>query len=167
MKTHAPVLAISLVTGIVATLAGGPALALSCLPADVRQSYTQVAEARETYVVLHGTFDFDVLDLPERDLSDPNPEEISFPARFTGEALGKGGFGGDYALDMTVTLNCLGPWCAGQPAPGEALAFVQKTATGLVLGLGPCGGHHFAAPDPEQVAAVEACHAAGTCTASE
>ena len=161
MKTFAPLLTAALV----GALSSGPALALSCLPADVRQSYTQVAEASETYVVLLGEFDFKDLKLPERDLSDPDPEEISFPARFTGQALGDDGFGGDYMLDMTVTLNCLGPWCAGQPAPGEALAFVQKTATGLVLGLGPCGGQHFAAPDPAQIEAVEACHTAGECSA--
>ncbi|PJE30255.1 hypothetical protein SAMN06297129_0890 [Pseudooceanicola antarcticus] len=163
MKSPIPALVTGLWAGLVASLAAGPALALSCVPIGVGQSYNELSAAPGDYVVLLGDFDFEKIELPEQDLRNPDPEEVRFPARFTGQVLDDDGFGGDFALDLTVLLRCFGPWCAGQPDPGEALAFVQKTATGLVLGLGPCDGRHFSRPEPSDIALIEACHAQGAC----
>lgn len=156
----------TLLLALVASLAAGPALALSCVPMNVAHSYTDTAAAPGDFVVLHGHFDFEKIKLPESDLSNPDPEEISFPARFSGEVLGEDGFGGSYEMQLTVTLRCFGPWCASQPAPGPALAFVQKTATGLVLGVGPCDGRYFSSPAPADIALIETCHAGGACPSS-
>ncbi|MGI3163805.1 hypothetical protein [Pseudooceanicola sp. 200-1SW] len=135
------------------------ASALSCLPPDAVASYLRADQAAETYVVLLGDFRFDAPSLPEPDLSNPTPEEHRFPARFEGQALGPEGFTGSYALEMEVTLTCAGPWCAGVPADGAGLAFVEMTETGYDLRLGPCGGQYFATPDPAVTDRIAACHA--------
>lgn len=143
------------------------ASALSCLPPDAVASYQRADQAPETYVVLLGDFRFDPPKLPERDLTDPNPEEHRFPAQFEGQALGPEGFTGSYALDMEVTLTCAGPWCAGVPAGGAGLAFVEMTETGYDLRLGPCGGQYFSAPEPAVTDRIAACHAGDAGCAAE
>ena len=47
---------------------GGPALALSCLPPDVAETYRRAAEAEEAYIVVQGRLEFDPARLPSTDM---------------------------------------------------------------------------------------------------
>ena len=48
----------------------------------------------------------------------------------------------------------------------EIEADVIVTATGLVLGVGPCDGRYFSSPAPADIALIETCHAGGACPSS-
>ncbi|WP_163848654.1 hypothetical protein [Pseudooceanicola aestuarii] len=153
-----------LALSLAATLLAGQAQALSCMRPDAARSYTRAAEAAEPYVVLLGTLTHQSGPLPERDLSDPDPEERSFAARFEGHALAKRGFSTRFATPLTLELTCAGPWCAGLPEQeGEVLAFVEQRAEGYHLRLDPCGGTLFPDPEASTVRQVTRCHGTNTC----
>ena len=145
----------------------GPALALSCVPHDVADVYTQAAEAEEAYIVVHGRLHFDGSRLPETDLSNQQaiPPETRIPARITGKALSRNGF--DMAFDRRIMLNvqCFGPWCAGAVPDTECLAFLRKTASGYRLSVTPCGGFGFAKPSAAMLDTVIGCFRGAPCKA--
>lgn len=150
---------------LAATLIAGQAQALSCIRPDVARSYTEAADTTVPYIVILGTLTHSSGPLPERDLTDPDPEEQSFPARFSGKALDSSGFGTDFSTRLTLELGCAGPWCAGLPdRSGEILAFVERRDSGYVLRMGPCGGNFFPVPTGVMINKVEACHTGGDCT---
>ncbi len=138
-------------------LVSGQASALSCMRPDVARAFNWASASDQSYVALLGRFDFEATERPEpRDIN--NPVELSFDARFFGQALGAEGFGPVGDLDVTVVFACMGPWCGGLPDTGEeTLAFVERSDAGYVLRAGPCGAEAFVNPSAEDVARVEAC----------
>jgi len=147
-------------------LAGGPALALSCMRPDVAISYQRAAEADETYVVVEGVVEFDARLLPKRDVANDN-RDIEIPAMITGKALTKGGFRAPFSQAITLRSECFGPWCGGAK-PGVAyLVFLQRDeAGGYVMRADPCGSWVFAEPSAKQLGRVEACMAGKGCEAA-
>ena len=116
---------------------GGPALALSCLPPDVAETYRRAAEAEETYIVVQGRLKFDPARLPSTDMiPQQKPAHTLIPARLTGQALTKGGF--DQAFDRAITLDvqCFGSWCASAGHPDPTPAMLDKALE--CLQGGPC-----------------------------
>ncbi len=145
----------------------GQASALSCLPHSVQAAYQNAAEAEDVYVVIHGKLSFDKDLLPVTDWDDQmnTPDSTPIPARISGKMLTATGFDRPAFLNLTFDVRCYGPWCASGVAGADYLAFVKQTPTGYVLETNPCGGFAFATPSPEQIQAVEACHAGKSCDA--
>lgn len=146
---------------------GSPALALSCLRPDVAQSFLNVQDADETYVIVHGILSFDQNLIPERDLSDPDVQDTRLPARFEGTALSKSGFDTVFKRNITVTLQCFGPWCGGAASDAEYLAFVEKNGADYVMRIDPCGSFVFPEPTLKQIKQAEQCMAGRACTPAE
>ena len=143
----------------------GPAVALSCLPVSVADSYREAAAAEETYIVVHGRLEFDTSRLPKVDLDaqDQTPPQTDIPARLSGKFLSKDGFQGDFDRAITVRALCFGPWC-GQPVSGaDYMAFLEETPKGYVLSSSPCGGFDFAKPTPDMLRTVTQCMQGGVC----
>ncbi|MHA6264708.1 hypothetical protein ACXYMO_16040 [Arenibacterium sp. CAU 1754] len=143
-----------------------PAFALSCLRPDAAATFRRVADAPETYVVLHGHLIFDEAKLPKRPRvapSDgPRPTQ-SVMARFKGQALNTRGFGTPFDREIRVDLTCAGAWCAAIENEERYLAFVERRAEGFVLNVDPCYSDLFPAPEPKVLKQMQSCFSGGPC----
>lgn len=142
-----------------------PALALSCLPHSLEASYQEAAQAEETYVVVHGRLTFDAEDLPEVDLQNQQntPAMTRIDARLEGMSMRHSGFDLPFEQNVTIALECYGPWCAQAQTGQDVLAFLRKEAEGYVLATNPCGGMLFHAPDTDMLDRVQACFDGAPC----
>jgi hypothetical protein len=132
----------------------GQAQALSCLRADVARTFGWASEAKEHYVVLQGAFTFSP---PAEDLTDMNDRQsVRLPATFSGQYLGANGFVAAPTLDVTLRLECFGPWCGSIENNEDTLAFVEQTEDGYVLNVDPCFSTVFA-PNDANVQSVLSC----------
>ncbi|WP_297771499.1 hypothetical protein [uncultured Roseovarius sp.] len=144
----------------------GPTLALSCLPHDVARTYLRASEAEEPYIVVHGRLLFDAERLPETDMQDQRkPPHTLIPARITGQALTRSGFDLDFDREITLDVQCFGPWCAGAVPGIDHLGFLERREDGYVLTLEPCGGMSHPEPTPEMLQRVLRCYQGGACAA--
>lgn len=146
-------------------LLAGPALALSCLPPDVARTYLKLQEARETYLVVHGTLTFDASGLPrtKSEYRADAPASTPIPARLTGEALSQEGFTTPFDRRITLDLRCLGPWCAGGRSGMEIMAFVKRGASGYAATLDPCYSTVFVDPTDQMLEQALSCMRGGDC----
>ena len=135
----------------------GQAKALSCVRPDVAHSYERAAQAEERFIILLGTFAFG--DVPSSQTGNINqPREVEVRSRFEGAYLTQEGFVEAPTLAVDLNFTCAASWCGSLTSDGaEVLAFVEQTATGYELHVGPCGGTAFRAPTPEQIAQVQSC----------
>lgn len=149
-------------------LACSPALALSCLPPDVARTYAHAAEAEAPYIVVHGTLSFDADLLPDTDMRDQRkPPHTLIPARMTGQALTRSGFNLDIDREITLDVQCFGPWCAGAVPGVDHLGFLERRETGYVLTLDPCGGMAHPEPTAAMLDTVQRCFRDGGCEQPE
>lgn len=149
---------------LVALMFAGQAMALSCVPQDIKRTFTQAHEAEEIFVVVHGRVSFDADLLPKTDLADQTmPQSTDIPARIEGVALTRKGFGPAFAQDITLSVLCFGPWCGGMVPDIEQLTFLQRTEAGYVLQINPCGGMAFPEPTEDMLDTVATCFRRGTC----
>ena len=144
----------------------GPALALSCMPADVARSYNEAAASDKSYVVVHGTLEFDEAKLPEVDINhqDQAPPHVDIAARLRGKSLSRDGFETDFDRPITLRALCYGPWCGRAVTGIEYLSFVEKTEDGYVLSVTPCGGFEFAEPTKTMLDKAVQCFRGESCT---
>ncbi|WP_394198697.1 hypothetical protein [Litoreibacter albidus] len=138
----------------------GPASALSCSATHPVAAYNAVANAEESFVILHGEFDFDVKKVP--DVNAP-PVEARIPTQFTGKLLTGDGFTDDVEVAVTLALSCVGPWCARVSPKTDYLAYVLQAEEELIFSVDPCYAFAFSNPADEYIEAIEQCAAGGEC----
>ena len=140
-------------------LLAGPVLALSCMRPDVAYTFSQLEAAEEFYMVVHGRLTFDEGGLPvtDWDNQEDTPPSTPLPARLTGRSLSSSGFVTPFDHDITLDVQCFGPWCASAASGTEILAFVELRGDGYVFTLDPCYFHGFADPTPDMLDQVQAC----------
>ena len=142
----------------------GPAASLSCMRPDVARTYGYAAEAKETYIVVHGTLKFNDQKLPQ-DHYNNNPQNLKIKARLSGKSLSQSGFKSDFDRAITLEVNCLGPWCGNATSGVPYLAFLRKEGSAYALAVDPCGGMGFAQPSHKMLRRVHQCMKGGPCTA--
>ena len=151
---------------ILALLSPLPALALSCVAADVETSFARHDAAEETYVVVHGRLTFEQTALPKGMLPDKKPPELTrVPAHLRGSSLTEAGFVLPFDHDLTLEVACLGPWCGSAGNGRSVLAFVRKGAEGFAIEVSPCGGALFEEPKPAMLKEAKRCLTEGNCQA--
>ncbi len=145
-------------------LAAGPVLALSCIRPDVANTYERAVETEEIYVVVHGTLTFDQTRVPDNDLSNQNRPDTLIPARLKGVSLSRDGFVTPFDRIISVFLQCFGPWCGGATSGAEYLSFLERTETGYVMTIDPCGSWIFPEPTKVQLDLTISCMRGERCT---
>lgn len=155
MARIVPALAIAL------AFQGQPVLALSCMRPDAVAMYQRAAEADARYIIVHGAF---LRDGPYRPLlSEPEAEGMGIPyvydALFYGDIGSRVGFRTPAELEVTVAVDCLGPWCGTPPADGQdVLAFLQVDGNGdYFLMVEACPTWVMTAPGQEAMDRIAAC----------
>lgn len=143
------------------SLLAGPATALSCQAPNAVAAYNFVAEAEESFVILRGEFDFDPKKVP--DVNGP-AVPVSLATAFKGKLLTGDGFTDEVEVPVTLTLGCIGPWCARVSPKTDYMAFVLQTDDRLIFRVEPCYQFAFANPSDEAIAQIEQCAAGGDCT---
>lgn len=135
--------------------------ALSCTQPDVAASFTAAVQSEARYTVLWGRFSFtqDTATAPTREGQAPDP----FVVHFQGQGLSANGFVDVSPRNITIAIGCAGPWCGSFAPETEALAFVERTADGDVLRVGPCAQWVFQDPSRADIAKVEACMHGDAC----
>lgn len=148
-----------------AVLVAGQAAALSCIRPDLARSFNEAAASDKTYVVLFGTFDFNLRDLPQVDWDRQQDVQPDNPirARFTGDSLSRKGFVPSSIRRVTINAQCFGPWCSSIATDTPYLAFVEKNGNAYTLAVSPCGGRAFGNPGQAQLDLVTTCFQGGPC----
>ncbi|WP_338549303.1 hypothetical protein [Roseovarius phycicola] len=152
------------VLAVLAMFVAGPALALSCIRPDVANTYKRAAEAEEIYVVIHGTLTFDQTLAPDNDLTNQNRPDTLIPARLNGTSLSRDGFVSTFRRNISLVLQCFGPWCGGAVSGAEYLAFLQKTDAGYRMIIDPCGSLVFPEPTQAQLDQARSCMRGQRCS---
>lgn len=135
-----------------ATVAAGPALALSCLQPSVARSFEEARAAEEVYAVVLGRFEFERANLPAA-----GADGVTIPATFDGRVLGPDGFVAETRRPVLLDVTCAMSWC-GQIEPGaETLAFIEQGEDGLKVEITPCPQWVFQGPSPEQIDVARSC----------
>lgn len=153
---------IALVT--VALLSATQANALSCLRPDAAMTFQSAASSEETYVVLRGSFAFDLDLMPEFDGHSAPQDLPPVAAVFNGKALNSDGFTIPYQTELLLQPTCAGPWCGGMHPTDDAIAFARDNGEGIyVIDLGPCPMWVYE-PTDAVVDTITQCMSGGDCT---
>jgi hypothetical protein len=155
---------------LIAALAAPQAQALSCMRPDPILTLQQVMADPEPWVVLSGSLTYADADVPPPwDPANPEPPAFApIPATFSGHSLTSGGFDRPFAADITLQIDCAGPWCGGPPGQAEFLLFARLLPDGrLSVPLGPCGMHVFAVPDAAMEQRIAICMGHGACEVTQ
>jgi hypothetical protein len=134
-------------------------VALSCVRPDPVRAFQTASAATESYIVIYGSFDFDVTLLPP-DVQDESGQDAiaaAIPSEFTGNGLSPSGFEQAMIRKITIQPICFGPWCGQMPANAPVLAFAKQTEAGYVVEADPCGGWVFANPSQDVLDQMTAC----------
>lgn len=141
------------------TILASPAAALSCAPYNAVQAFLDAQAAPDPYLVVLGTLTFDEGHLPKVDWDkqeEVKPDNV-FSANLAGHSLARRGFVLPFREEITVNVQCTGPWCASLSDQEVYLAFLKQTETSFELVTHPCGGYAFGDPDPDILSRVKAC----------
>lgn len=151
------------VLSLLFSLIAPAAFALSCMPHDVAQVYREAADSETRYFVVLGELTFDKRKLPVTDWDNQmdTPPDTRIPARLTGTSLGSNGFQSAFDGQITLNVQCFGPWCSSAVSGARYLAFVNAETRELVVT--PCGGFGFANPSTEVIDTLLTCHRGGAC----
>ena len=151
------------IAGLMLALSGGPALALSCMPADVAREFRQAESDEDAWLIVLGRMTFDESRLPREDLSQQQPPQTDIPARISGRSLGPDGFAQPFERNITLRALCLGPWCAGAESGEDYLMFLEQEGEGYIALASPCPGFIYPRPTAEQIETVTSCFTGGRC----
>ena len=142
-----------------------PVWALSCLPQDLNRTFQEAAQSEDSFVIVVGKVTFDAKRLPVSKFGDqraPKPNTL-IPARINGQALNHDGFGVPFTRDITLNVQCYGPWCGSMSSGQQYLAFLRKAKGRYQLDTNPCGGFAIGYPTKKQLEQVKTCFRGGAC----
>ncbi|MEJ8561853.1 hypothetical protein QTO30_11935 [Yoonia sp. GPGPB17] len=138
--------------------------ALSCLRPDPIETFQRLAAAPESYFVLYGQLTFDEAELPAGVLTNQTRAPDPIAARFAGNGLSRDGFTIDYHSDVTLQIECGGPWCGSARSGVDAVYFVAASDPPVTMQAGPCGGMIFEEPSAAVIEMLTSCMQGGACS---
>ncbi len=129
------------------------AVALSCVPPDIKNTFNYLHAAPKT----------DVMGLGKVTAMEPVPEYIRgedrhISAQFEGAFLRKSGQTKQQTVLLTVDITCVSVWCGNFPKTDkQMLVFLQKTDIGYQMESGPCGRHFKISPTSKDIRGLKQC----------
>lgn len=144
-------------------LSANQSLALSCMTPQVEAAFIQHSEAKERYILVSGT-----LTNKRNVVLGPLTQGVgarseNFTATFVGHQANRAGFGRPIKISVAVSAECGGPWCGSVTVDTPMMTFLEVTAYGHDLTVGPCGGSVFYNPTADQTEQALQCLRGGVC----
>lgn len=149
--------------GLASFLLAAEAIALSCVPPNMAQTFNQLNDVPEPYALMIGTFE------PTGPLPQPQPG-VPMAANFIfqGSQVGQGFLAQHQHWPVLVETKCLASWCGGFPQPRDTMmVFLENRGGQYVYKPGPCDPMAKSWPSREQVDAVQRCMTYGECGPAE
>lgn len=142
------------------------ARALSCMAWHVEDAYRAADESPDPYIAVQGKLTFDAEELPQVnwDRQEDVPPKTIIDARLTGKAWTGHGFDQPFDRDVTLIVECHGPWCAQVTDGADTLAFLERTEAGFTLRTNPCGWMVFQKPSDDTVSRATSCLQGKSCS---
>ncbi len=136
----------------------GAAMALSCLPPDIRDSFHSADASEKSYIVVEGEF---TLEDPEF-AAEPGKLKLT-SGSFKGRWLGSRSKSSQFEHPVTFEVGCVEDICE-KILPGENLiTFLRKEKGEYFVEVRPCGGSLFYGPRKSDKEAVQQCLNGGDC----
>ncbi|MFY0681421.1 MAG: hypothetical protein JXR13_12680 [Thalassovita sp.] len=128
-----------LLTGLACVVLPQSALALSCLPPDIRLNFLVAEDSPHNHFVVEGRFT----------ISDPDDANGSTREKFSsentrlegtmvGRALGSKGRTVPFHHPVIFEVDCFGPYCGRVISDTNMIAFVRQDEDQYVVTSGPC-----------------------------
>lgn len=145
------------------------AMALSCMPWNMEDSFQRAAQSADPYVIAYGRLVFSKDDLPQVDWGNQQnvPPETRIDARLTGHGLDGSGFDVPFDHPVEIVVRCAGPWCPALAPGAPYLAFLKRTGSGYQMDVGACTVMGYAEPDTEMLEKVQRCFNGAACQPPE
>jgi len=140
------------------------AVALSCVRSTIEGSFIGFSEAEEQYILVSGSLvnKRNVVLGPEIQGGMGNRSE-NFTATFVGNQATRVGFDRTIEITVAVSAICGGPWCGAVAMDTPMITFLEITAYGHQLAVGPCYDNVFYNPTKDQIRRVLQCLRGGVC----
>lgn len=129
---------------VLLALGASPALALSCMPYAPVDGFRDAQASATRYTVVHGVLTFDTRKLPEH--YDENARDVTIDARVRGQALSPSGFDAPFNQNVSLAVQCAGPWCPSVRSGVQYLLFIEKQGSGYRLVADACPTTLFPSP---------------------
>ncbi|MFK7875651.1 MAG: hypothetical protein AB8B71_07695 [Paracoccaceae bacterium] len=141
------------------------AVALSCVSWTVKDAFARASTSPETYLIVLGTLAFEQDAVPQTDWDNQHetPASTQIPARFVGKYMGAEGFQDSFAVDLSLIVNCAGPWCPSPKSGLQQLAFMRQSASGYQVITSACSSMIFAQPSQDMMDQINRCFENKTC----
>lgn len=144
--------------------AASPALALSCLQPDPVRDFKQADASAERWGAVVGRLDFDESRLPDTgDQLQDKPPQTDLRAQLVGQSLGAGGWKTPFQGNITLRVQCFGPWCGRPKSGARYLVFLKHEDGKRVAFADPCGARMYRDPSRRVLDALHRCFAGGPC----
>ncbi|QBY01932.1 hypothetical protein E2K80_15370 [Rhodophyticola sp. CCM32] len=158
-------------TAILALTPITPALAQTCQPPDVTDSFNTAGAREETFVMVVGelvrTGPETLLPDEEQTASEGDPASYTFPGQFLGRVASANGFVDEVDVSVTVDVTCTADGCGAPPLETYALFFLRRDATRLVFEANPCDPFSYENPTEEELLEVIGCALGEACGPAE
>lgn len=141
------------------------ASALSCQRPDAVRSYLRADADTAHWGAVIGRLDFDEGRLPRTnwDRQQDTPPRTEIRAQLVGQSLGPDGWVRPFQQNVTLRVQCFGPWCAAPQSGQRYLAFVKREDAQQVVIADPCGSWLFPAPSRQVRLRLHRCFNGGRC----
>lgn len=144
--------------------AASPALALSCLQPDPVRDYKQADASADRWGAVVGRLDFDESRLPgTKDRLEDKPRQTDLRAQLVGHSLGADGWETPFQGNITLRVQCFGPWCGRPKSGARYLVFLKHEDGKRVAFADPCGANLYRNPAPVVLERLHGCYAGGAC----
>lgn len=145
-----------------------PAFSLSCSPPDPVSDYKFAEDSPVRWGIAVGRLNFDPGRVPVVDWERQNdvPPSTDIRAQFVGQSIDAGGFVKPFQANVTLRVNCVGPWCASPQNGARYLAFIKHEKGKRVINANPCGSMLYINPPKKYLDQVYQCFVGGRCVPS-
>lgn len=104
------------------TALASPAIALSCMPADIEQSYKAAMESELAYGIFYGSIDIDDVEQPSKD---GRPQPYTARGVITAQEIQATGLSESFEHEVIVDVQCMGEWCGSASDVTEVVFFAH------------------------------------------
>ncbi|SMX46857.1 hypothetical protein [Maliponia aquimaris] len=142
-----------------------PALSLSCLSPDPVSDFKVAEQSSDRWGIAVGRLDFDEGRLPVVDIDrqEDGPPQTDIRAQFVGKSLDSTGFNRDFQANVTLRVQCLGPWCIRPQSGRRYLAFIRHEGGKRVIPAEVCGNWLYPNPARADLDRLHRCFVGGPC----